>query len=108
MRRVLIILGILAASAVAGLAVWLATDSTTASYIVGVVGAGVSIAALVIAVSDKGPGPALRARLRLDRVLSSRVVGIDRGPGDGDASADIRTGDIEKSEIIGVRSQSKK
>jgi hypothetical protein len=106
MRRATVILAVLVAAAVAGYVVWLLTDSTTASYIVGVVGTAVGIAALVVSPGGDR-GSRLRARLRLDNVTESNVTGVD-ATSDADANATIRTKDVKGSSLTGVRSRPRK
>jgi hypothetical protein len=75
MNRWPLFIAVVVVSCVGGYAVWLLTDSTTASYIVGVVGTAVGIAALVVT-RGSSDGSTVSSLVRARNVDKS-VTGID-------------------------------
>lgn len=103
-RTVQIIVVVVVASAV-GFGVRLLFGSTTASYIVGVAGAAVGIAALLIGSSSSGK-ERISSLVRVGRAHRSHITGVDDAGGvQGPVRSDVQVKTADDSTVIGVRSR---
>ena len=103
MSRVVVILVVLAVACAIGYVVWLLTDSTSASYIVGVVGTALGAAALL---SPEGRRftAGVKSRVRVGTARKSRVTGA-RVTDKRDVDASVRVRNADDSEITGVTTE---
>jgi hypothetical protein len=97
-RRIIVVLVL---GGVAGYVAMLVWSSQTAGYIVGVVGAVLSAAALAAGTSDRRAEIASKVRVR--RVRRSNVVGVDADDTAGSIDSDVNVGRIEDGTVVGVR-----
>ena len=102
MPRPLILLAVVVASAVVGYLAWELTGSTAASYMIGVAGLAVGVAALF---APKEVGGKLRAKVKVGTAEDTSVVGAHLPAGAPDANVDteVEVGKAKGGEAIGIR-----
>ena len=101
MSKLIRVVLVVVVSAAAGYGAALLWGTATAGYIVGVVGAVLSGAALVLGPTDSRRK--ILAKVKVGRADGSEVIGVDGADGTQDVASRVRVDEAKDSTVIGVR-----
>jgi len=92
----------------AGYLVFYLTDSTTASYVVGVVGSAAGLASLYVALQAEGRAADIKSKLKIGQSRNLKVTSVEHKGSVPTIESDVQIDKIEDGEVRGVRSEETK